>query len=561
MHELRDYQRESIEKTFEWLRKNDGNPLIVIPTGCGKTMIIADICRIVMHHPSTRIIIATHVAELVQQGYDELKSLHPDFHSGIYSAGLGKRELNSRILFCSIQSVFKKAFKLQKCDILLIDEAHTISRKGQSMWGKFIADLLVINPDMRVIGLTATPYRLDSGNLIGGEDAMFHAISYEYSILEAIQKGYLAEVVPKGVETKLDVSQVKKRGGEFIAGELQAAVNVDSITQAALDEVEAFGQTRRSWLIFACGVDHAENIHKELAARGYIGGVVTGETPKDQRKQLIEGFKNYSLRYLVNNLVLTTGFNHKGVDLIADLNPTESAGLHVQKVGRGTRTADGKTNCLLLDFAGNVARHGPLDRIKGRDFKEKDGLGVPPMKECPQCGTIQFAGVRVCVGFNIDNTPCGYEFPKPEINIKAFSDNLPVISTQEITELWDVTEVQYSVHKKPEKPLPTMRVTYMCGLRKVSEWIPFEHNGKARERACIWWNERCHIDMPAPKNVQEAVNLLNLDASFKKPTHIEVVTSKKWPELKRCIFEQFLAQGEPLQGGSQFEWLEQEIPF
>src|SRR5690606_392492 len=124
---------------------------------------------------------------------------------------------------------------------------------------------------------------------------------------------------------------------------------------------------------------------------------------------------------------------------------------------------------------------------------------------------------------------------KPEINIKAFSDNLPVISTQEIIEIWDVTDVKYSLHKKPEKPLPTMRVTYYCGLRKVSEWIPLEHSGKARERACIWWNERCPFDIPAPRSVQEAVDMLNIDVSFRKPAQIEVVTSKKWPELKRCI--------------------------
>lgn len=559
--ELRSYQQEAIDQTFAWLQNNEGNPLIVLPTGTGKSLVVADICRIATQYPDSRIICASHVAELVEQNYLEFIGLMPFAPAGIYSAGLNRREKEARILFCSIQSVFKKAYKLQRCDILLIDEAHTISRKGQSMWGKFIADLLVINPDMRVIGLTATPYRLDSGNLIGGEDAMFHAISYEYSILEAIQKGYLAEVVPKGVETKLDVSEVKKRGGEFIAGELQSAVNVDSITQAALTEVEAYGQNRRSWLIFACGVDHAENIHKELAARGYVGGVVTGETNKDERRQLIEGFKNYSLRYLVNNLVLTTGFNHKGVDLIADLNPTESAGLHVQKIGRGTRTADGKTNCLLLDFAGNVARHGPIDRIKGRDFKEKDGLGVPPMKECPKCGTIQFAGVRVCGGFHLDGKPCGHEFPKPEINIKSLSDNLPVLSTQKIYEQWDVTSVSYSVHRKEGKPLPTMRVTYMCGLRKISEWITFEHGGKARERACVWWNERCPIDYPAPRSVQEAVDLLSVDASFKKPSQVEVETSGKWPELIRCIFGQAPQPDEQLPSGSPFELLEDEIPF
>lgn len=547
---LRHYQEKAINNTFEWLQNAEGNPLIVLPTGTGKSLVIAEICRIAMEWPDSRVIIATHSQELVEQNYLEFDALCPMSPAGIYSSGLKRKEKHARILFCGIQSVYKEAFKLQKCDMLLIDEAHTISRKGESMWGQFINDLLTINPDMRIIGLTATPFRLDSGHLIGGEGAIFHDISYEYNILDAVREGYLCEVVPKSMATKLDVSQVKTRGGEFIAEQLDKAVNIDAITKAALNEVESYGADRRSWLIFGCGVKHAEAIHEELKGRGYKGAFITGNTGKEERAESIRLFKEYKYRYLVNNMVLTTGFNHKGVDLIADLAPTGSAGLHVQKIGRGTRTEDNKKNCVLLDFAENVRRHGAIDKIKGKSYKEKDGLGVPPMKDCPECDAIIYAGMRVC-------PYCSFKFPPPELNIKSLSDNLAIFSHQEVDEEWIVDSVTYSVHKNPNKEFPVMKVTYQCGLERFFEWICFEHSGFAREKAVTWFLERSPVKMNPPKNVQEMVDILSVDKSFKKPTKIWVTKKGKFWNVTRCSFEELPeVEQEPLQ-----DWQHESIDF
>lgn len=577
--QLRYYQENAINYTFDWLQNNEGNPLVVLPTGTGKSLVVAKVGEIVTQHQDARVLCAIHTEELVEQNYLEFCEIMPFMDTGVYCAGLKRKEKDSRVVFGSIQSMYKKAYQIGRIDVLIVDEAHTISRNDETRWGQFIGDLLTINPDMRVIGLTATPYRLDSGNLIG-ENTLFTAISYEYPLLDAIRDGYLCEVVPKGMAAKFDLSGVGKRGGEYVQSELENAVNVDAVTVAALDEVEQFGVGRRSWLIFASGTKHAHAIHAELQRRGYKGAVIDKDTPKDERREAIRTFKNYELRYLVNFKVLTTGFNHKGVDLIVDMNPTQSAGLHVQKVGRGTRPlyADGmpmdtpqqridaiaasqKPNCLLLDFAGNCETHGALDKIKGKDKEQTEGGGIPPMKECPQCATIVYAGVRVCNGYKLDNTLCLYKFPENAPDIRSFAANIPVLSTQEIIEEWTVDAVSYKLHQKKDKPLPTMQVTYTCnaGTARVREWICFEHTGRARQKAVEWWVKRCHIEgFPCPVNVQEAVELVSGDDSFGKPSRLIVSVSGKFPELRDCIFE---TKDEQLPLGNQSESYIGEIPF
>src|SRR4029079_13729692 len=162
----------------------------------------------------------------------------------------------------------------------------------------------------------------------------------------------------------LDVGDVGSRGGEFIAGQLQAAVDRDPITQPALDEVMLHGQGRRSWLLFCSGVEPASHVAEALRERGVGCATIFGDTPAYERDRIIAAFKRGEIRALASMGVLTTGFNAPGVDLIAMLRPTKSTGLYVQMAGRGTRLAPGKADCLVLDFAGNVARHGPIDAVK-----------------------------------------------------------------------------------------------------------------------------------------------------------------------------------------------------
>ncbi len=401
MIQLRPYQSAAIEAIYGYFAENAGNPLIVLPTGTGKGLVIASFsARAIADWPDTRILIVTHVKELIAQNHAEMLRLWPEAPAGIYSAGLNKRDLHAQILFAGIQSIHKRAYDIQRCDLVLIDEAHLIPRTSNTMYRRFLGDLAVINPTLKIIGFTATPYRLDSGMLHEGDGALFTDIAYEAGVAEMIAQGYLCEVVPKRTRTQLDTAGVGSRGGEFIAGQLEAAVDIAEVTASAVDEIVHHGAGRGSWLVFCAGVDHAHHVRDAIRSRGVPCEAILGETASAERDRVIAAYKRGEIRCLTNANVLTTGFNAPGVDLIAMLRPTKSVGLYVQMIGRGTRLANGKDNCLVLDFAGNVERHGPIDRIDGRRAREgrrrRDGPGqdLPGLPDDRPCGRSRMPTMR-----------------------------------------------------------------------------------------------------------------------------------------------------------------------
>lgn len=515
---LRPYQQAAIDGLYTYFQNNDGNPLIVLPTGTGKSLVMANFIQgAISQWPETRIIVGAHVRELVEQDYLEYVGLVPFGDTGIYSSGMNRRDTRNAVLFASIQSCYKRAFEFQRCDILIIDEAHTVPADGEGMWRTFIDELRRINPNLKIVGLTATDYRLATGLLTDGD--IFTDVCYEYPLIKAVKEGYLSPVVPKRMATAYDLSNVATRGGEYVAGELEKVFDIDAKTMTALDEVEAYGVDRKSWLIFAAGNHHAEHVHMELQRRGYKGACVTQEAGSKERDDAVEGIRNGSIRYLVNNRIFTTGFNARNIDMIVDFGATKSPGLHVQKMGRGMRLWEGKNDCLVLDFAGNITFHGPLDQIKGRSKKKGMG-GDAPVKVCPECHELCFAGIRVC--FN-----CGHEFPAPQIDIRSTSYDAPILSSQIEPEWHDVIDVKYGYHKKVDKPLPTFKVTYITIAGRFMEWICFEHEGRAGQTATKWHNSRVPWE-PRPKTVNEAVERCEM---YKPPVKILVGKDGKWDRI------------------------------
>ena len=492
---LRPYQRGAIQGIYNYFHEDTGNPLIVIPTAGGKSLVMASFVEGVLKaYPDQRILIVTHVRELIEQNYTELKKLWPQAPAGIYSAGLRQRDIHARILFAGIQSIHKRVYDVQQCDLVLIDEAHLIPRSSNTIYRRFLADLGRLNPQMKVIGLTATPYRLDSGLLHEGDDAIFTDIAYEVSVRELIEQGYLAPLISKRMATHMDLTGVGSRGGDFIVKELEAALDKDAITQAAVDEIMAYGKDRKSWLIFCAGVDHAHHVRDAIRTRGVTCEAIIGDTPGTQREAIINDFKAGKIQCLTNANVLTTGFNAPGVDLLAMLRPTKSAGLYVQIVGRGCRLAPGKADCLVLDFAGNIARHGPIDAVNPKRPMGGDD-GVAPTKACPACNSIVHASVRTC-------PDCGYGFPPPDLKIEPKASTLDVLSSGK-SEWVPVTRIAYARHEKPGKP-PSLRVDYWSGLTQHSEWVCIEHRGYPRQKAASWWANRAQ-GLPLPRGVDEAM--------------------------------------------------------
>lgn len=524
---LRPYQREAIDATYDYWRTEGGNPLIVLPTGTGKSGVAGTLARELFEgFDDMRILNVTHVAELVDQNYRELIGMWDWAPAGVYSAGLGRRELASRILFAGIQSVNKKVASLGQVDLLMVDEAHLIPRTADTQYGRFIATLRDANPDMRLLGLTATPYRTDSGRLDektvnrdGVETLpMFDKVAFEYSIRAAIDDGYLKPLISKATATALDTTGVARRGGEFVAGELQRAVDKDDLNSGIIDDVMRYGHNRRSWLVFAAGVEHAAHLRDEIRRRGVRAEMIDASTPQAERRRIVEAFKRYELRALVNCGVLTTGFNHPGVDLIAAARPTESTGLYVQIAGRGTRpvyapgmpldTRDERIaailagpcpDCLFLDFGGLVRRHGPVDLVQPR--KPGKGGGEAPVKTCPQCFSIVHASVMEC-------PDCRFVWERElSEKITRSAGVNPILSTGAAA--WkDVAQRRFFRHEKFGSP-PSVRVEYATAAGNLSaaasfkEWIGFE-NPKSQGLAARWWRQHGGLE-PTPETVTEAL--------------------------------------------------------
>jgi DNA repair protein RadD len=521
--QLRPYQRAAIDAIYAYFAALIGHPLVVIPTAGGKSLVMAAfIHEVLARWPDERIIILTHVRGLISQNFAEFIRLWPAAPAGIYSAGLNRRDAQAQILFAGIQSVHRKAYTIQRADLVLVDEAHLISRSANTTYRRFLGDLTRINPQLKIIGLTATPYRLDSGMLHTGPDALFDDIAFEVSVRELIDEGYLAPLISKQTSTQLDVSGVATRGGEFIAGQLEAAVDRDPITRAAIDEVVTYGREHRSWLLFCAGVDHARHVSDAVRARGFSCATIFGDTPKAERDRTIAAFKRGEVRALASMGVLTTGFNAPAVDLIAMLRPTKSTGLYVQMAGRGTRLAPAKDNCLVLDFAGNVARHGPIDLVKPKD-KTSEGDGEAPTKVCPECRTINALAARVCI-------ECDYVFPAPEVQLEATATTQPILSTGR-PEWVDVGAVTYHRHEKSGRP-PSMRVDYHCGLVRHREWVCLEHGGYAGTKAAAWWRRR-DGSSEVPATVDEA---LARAAQLRRPVQIAVHPSGRYTEVVHARF-------------------------
>ncbi|MCC9642993.1 DEAD/DEAH box helicase [Rhodopirellula sp. JC740] len=508
---LRSYQQAAVDAVYDHLRNRDDNPVAVLPTGAGKSLVLAKIASDAVTQWNGRVLILAHVKELLEQNADKVRRLCPDIKVGLYSAGLKKRDTNTPVLVAGIQSIYKRACDLDPFDLIVVDEAHLISKKGDGMYRQFLADCKVINPHVRVIGLTATPFRLDSG-MICSADHFLNQVCYEIGIKKLILDGYLSPLISKAGVNRADFGGLHLRAGEFVSEEVESLVNDDALVSAACGEIVELTVDRRAVLIFASSVAHGRRVVEVLRENhGIECGFVTGETPAGERDELLARFRGDAptslietepLRFLCNVNVLTTGFDAPRVDCVVMLRPTMSPGLLYQCVGRGFRLHPGKENCLVLDFGGNIERHGPIDQIKPKDKAARPGQ-EPPAKECEKCHALVACGYANC-------PECGHPFPPPEREAHDAQASEAGVLSGEVTDTeYDVQDIIYRVHRKrdaDEDAPRCLRVDYMIGLERwQSEYICIEHSGYARRKAEAWWSERC-LD-PCPSNAEEAVDV------------------------------------------------------
>ena len=274
-----------------------------------------------------------------------------------------------------IQSVFRSPERLGRRHLVLIDECHLVPHDGDGMYRTTLDALREVHPSISVCGFSATPFRLDSGHLTEGDDKIFDEVVFDYGIGRGIADGWLSPLSSKATRTTIDVRDVGRRGGEFIAGELEARGRQRDKIAAACDEIVTLGTERKCWLVFCCGIDHAVHVRDALRERGVSCEAVFGETPQDEREQIIADFRAGNIRCLVNVMVLTTGFDVPQIDLLAMLRPTLSTGLYVQMVGRGTRKAEGKTRLSDPRF-----RTERLPARSGRPGQRGERMGTADAK-------------------------------------------------------------------------------------------------------------------------------------------------------------------------------------
>lgn len=498
MLELRNYQRAAVDGLYDYWRTETGSPLIVLPTGGGKSLVLATVCKeLIEGWPDMRVLIVTHVRELILSNYQELLNIWPFAPAGIFSAGVGRRDAHAQIIFGGVQTIANKTKQIGHIDVVMVDEAHLMPRSSETQYGKLIDGLRAINPDLKLIGLTATPYRLGEGSLTDGEGALFDAIAYEKPIGEMIDEGYLCRPISKGMAASFDLSGVGKLGGDYKQNALQAAVDKDEVTSAVVDEIVAYGTLpdapRKAWLAFCSGVDHAYHMRDEIRARGFSCETVTGDTPTGERDRILSEFKAGKIRALTNNSVLTTGTNLPIIDLVAFCRPTLSAGLYVQMAGRGLRLYRGKENCLFLDFAGVVRKHGPIDAVTPPTMR--GGGGEAPIKVCPTCSSIVHASARVC-------QDCGYEFEFDEApKIAAQAEDVPMLST-DTASTRQVTRRSFVYHEGKAGKTDSVKVVYMSGLTAISDWLGPAHDGFFKTKSDRFWVKHGG-QRPCPKTVME----------------------------------------------------------
>ncbi len=558
---LRPYQTEAVNAVYDHLRRRDDHPCVVIPTAGGKTPVMATICRDVVKQWDGRVLILAHVKELLEQAVDKLHAMAPDlWHQiGVYSAGMKSRDTDHPIIVAGIQSVYRRAAELDRFDLILIDEAHMLPPDGEGMYRTFLADARLVNPHVRLIGLTATPYRMTTGMICGPENLLNH-VCYEIGVRELIVQGYLCPLKTKAGRRKVDTSELHIRGGEFIAGEVEALMDDDAVVNAACREILDHTQDRHSTLIFAAGVQHAQHVQKVIEGLGHDCGFVCGDTLPFERTETLRRFRDGELKYLVNVNVLTTGFDAPNIDCVALLRPTNSPGLYYQMVGRGFRLHPSKENCLILDYGGNILRHGPVDALQIRD--RIPGQGEAPAKECPECQAVVHAAYAVC-------PECGHEFPPPEREQHDSKASSAGILTGEVTITeHDVQETFYAEHVKrgaPEDHPHSMRVDYQVGFNQYhSEWVCFEHTGYARGKAEKWWRARSRELVP--DTAEQAVAIC--EAGGIAPTEAITVRSVTGEDFDR-ITDYRLGPIPPHLDGDDYRdpdhaeptWDEEDVPF
>ena len=504
------------------------HPVIAIPTAGGKTFVICDtIDRFLSEHPSANVLVLSHVVDIIDQNHEALEDYF-EMPIGLYAAGLQSRTIK-KITVAQIQSCFRNPELFQRFSLILVDECHLVNHKAKGMYRTFLGSI-----DAVYAGFTATPFRLGHGYLHEGEGALFNYLAYDCTQAEKFVRmthdGYLAKLITKGTKVELNPEGVKTQGafGDFVSKALSQKLNRPELTRMAVAELVEFGKNYKKWLVFGIDIDHCEQINAELVKHGIKSEVVHSKMTGD-RSDVMSRYKKGELDAVVNVNCLTTGLNVEDIDLIAMMRPSTSAVLHIQSIGRGLRPYPGKNHCLVLDFAGNIERLGPINDPIIKKPGNKTGAGTgSPQKRCPVCECHNPIQAKEC-------HVCGHEFVfKTKLQGQASTRDVVRDRTTEKQGLsWhDVTAITYKLFQKHGRA-DSVQVTYHIGVSRVRSWVNVEEGGRPGWIAQNWMRQRLPDGSSVPESAQD---LLRRTSELRKPSQVQVNMQSRWPQVKQCKF-------------------------
>lgn len=520
MIKLRHYQAGSTPAIVSYLATTkQKNPIVALPTGAGKSYCMADFVQWAVEKKRS-VLLLSHVWEILEQNVASIKK-YCGIDAAVYSASGGSKKIG-QVTVAGIQSAGRKPELFKDFDYVVIDECHRVSYDEKSMYRKLLSNI-----KCPIIGFTATPFRLGTGNIYGKDeehlfDDIVHNWTHKEKFMQLVNEGHLCPLVAEGTGFKMNTENVRTTGGDFNLKDLAEKYDRDSVTDTILEEVKIKAKDRKHWLVFAIDIDHADKIAEKLNRDGVKTIAVHSllEEYGFSREDVISAIKRGEYRCIVNVDILTTGFDFPGIDCICLLRPTKSPVLHVQMLGRGSRTISGKKDCLVLDFAGNVASLGPINDVVIKIKGKGKGGGEPVMKECPKCNLMVHAAVRLC-------PRCKHKFEFDHGLSRVASADAVMEDGQPV---WlNVTDVHYSVNNRIGQP-NTMLVLYYCGSKKIVQHVCIEHKGWAGEKAKHW------IKVRGGAEVKTAEDAVAQAERYKVPARIRAVKRGKYVEVTDAIF-------------------------
>jgi DNA repair protein RadD len=397
---LRDYQKRCVGELRHSYATGHRAPILVLPTGGGKTVIFVAIAGSATSK-GRRVLIVVHRRELLNQAVAKLADA--GVSCGIIAAGV-KPDPAPLVQVASIQTIVRRLETLPAFDLIVFDECHH-AVAGQ--WCK----LIDAQPKAKLLGVTATPARLDGKGLGIEDDGPFDDMVCGPEVAELIAGGFLAPARCYIPAQRLNLRGVRVRGGDYVAGDLEDAVAAANLTGNAIEQYQRRADHLPA-IAFCISVKHAEEVARAFREAGYRSRMVCGDTAKAQRDAAIAGLATGEVEVLTSCDLISEGLDVPAVGAVILLRPTKSLVLHKQQVGRGMRPAPGKNALIVLDHAANTLTHGLPETPQKWSLagvKREPGMAPPDDWECPKCGCLNPSSSRACAGCEFEREGCAQE--------------------------------------------------------------------------------------------------------------------------------------------------------